>query len=231
MDSLEALESNYFDYSFQPKVIARYQPDRWFAPGAHFLVDPLSGDRIESAEIEGISAAHMPFASIQRLEKRAQRGIKLRDSGVEREFAWQSQMVGRVHEEGRLAHLWQSHSMAEFGVSGETIASSPEVHLAATLELTLDKLSEAWGGALNSEGKIQVPDLALDVDIANRMLVQIARMRQFVSHAIAESQDQIAKAIRHHNLVVAAMEASRSWKAAKRIRKYGTSLRKSMQDS
>ena len=113
-DEIRRGSLNFFDLPFGSKVVMRNDGTRWLAAGTHALKGG-SGTIGEEVASPAMRAAHVPFLSRRRLERRVTHGRLMVDDGFSLDHGWQSQMLFDFARDGRLDEFWQSHSVDSEG--------------------------------------------------------------------------------------------------------------------
>lgn len=143
-DAIEKEQATFFDFPFPPKVIFRTRKNLLVNDGAHGLFWLLHGQ--VGVHMPIIECAHVTYISRDILERKKILGEALIRLGLPRKHGWQSQLIFKLHQEGRLDSFWERHSIK---IGGST-ASNPihiiEETLAANLEKSIALLEQAFGG-------------------------------------------------------------------------------------
>lgn len=101
---------NFFDIPFESKLIARSKRAFELSVGSHSLKSKHSFKEV-SVDAQCVSCAHLPFYSFERLERKALRGKNLVQSGAPPEYGWQSQVIYRAQQQGKLEEFWEAHTI------------------------------------------------------------------------------------------------------------------------
>jgi len=112
-------EATFFDIPFPPKVITRFSDFLQLASGAHFAID-VSGD-INGKIIKEIEAVHLVYPTKKRLQNKANHGEFLIRNNYSVNLGWQTQLVYKVQQEGRLDWFWEKHSISDKPTSVELL--------------------------------------------------------------------------------------------------------------
>lgn len=108
-DAIESGDLNWFDLPFDSKVVARLTPSTWVGVGAH-RVDGLHGREL-AVDRDTLSVAHLSLLSRERVDRRIAQGRSLIAQGAPPSLGWQSRMVARLADTGRLDEFWRRHSV------------------------------------------------------------------------------------------------------------------------
>jgi hypothetical protein len=250
-EEIELGEVNFFAEPFAAKVIVRSAKDLWLEAGAHVIHRP-EGSREVMADVSEVYAAHLPFPSWSRVQRKVLQGQELVAQGFDPEHGWQAQMLARLEKAGQLEGFWEAHSLGE--------QSDASQHRAQPLYEHDDSFSLAIGvtlGSLQAGNEEQLPRIgpdprqidastylgviheqmqavkALTVEVRER--AEIARERDHLTVEVAslldwsaklETQlDAVSKRARELQDVVQVMESSSSWRYTKPLREAMGSLR------
>ena len=107
---------NFFQVPFSSKVIFRLPTNAWPTAGAHSLTGLVDVWEKEVSE-DDLFAAHLPFLTRERLQRRAEHGRDLVTAGYWRRFGWQSQVVHEFSLQNQLDAYWNQVSIPAIGVS------------------------------------------------------------------------------------------------------------------
>ena len=103
--------STFFDYPFPSKIIFRTNSNLMIKDGAHGLYwKPNINSEIQSSTVK---CAHLTYISRDVLDRKAVDGKEFIQKGYPRWFAWQSQLIYKISEEGWLDKFWERHSINE----------------------------------------------------------------------------------------------------------------------
>ena len=107
---------NFFQVPFDSKVIFRLPTNAWPTAGAHSLngIEDVKEKKIAE---DYVFAAHLPFLTRERLQRRAEHGRDMVAAGYTVNFAWQSQVVHEFRLQNRLDDYWEQVSIPANGVS------------------------------------------------------------------------------------------------------------------
>lgn len=149
IEDISSGRTNYFDYPFSSKVIAKYSKNLKFAPGSHSLRFPISYNE-EFVEPASAYRAHLPMLSKSRFGLRQEQSKALTAAGFPVSFGWQSRLVQAVLDSGDVDDFWEAHSINDaISVHYKEISDQRALpHTVKTTSLieklrpTLDQLSE-----------------------------------------------------------------------------------------
>jgi hypothetical protein len=210
VDELVQGATSYFDFAFQPKVLVRARAGREFVAGAHAVRGGTAAE--ELPRHPDLVAAHLPFLTLSRLERRAEVGRALIDEGAPWDFSWQSQLVATVERQGRLFEFWRRHAVAGDGTLAG-LAVDVDERFAAALQPTLRRLTEAWGGVIPLDTEISFVRTDAEsvvtaaVELVSRYAAQGAESER-VKRELASTREQLEEV----EASLAALSATwRSW--------------------
>lgn len=109
-DSIMQGGLNFFDVPFLPKVIFRLPLDSWPVAGSH-AISGMHPEKEFNFDDEHTFVAHLPFLTVDRLERRARHGKELAAAGYSRDHGWQSQVVNHMQAQGKLEEYWKRVSI------------------------------------------------------------------------------------------------------------------------
>ncbi|MEI6709639.1 MAG: glycosyltransferase family 2 protein [Actinomycetota bacterium] len=225
MEELEDLKSNYFDYTFQPKLINRLRAGQRYSEGAHALYKGTTSEKNLGVAQERFYAVHLPFASWDRLVMRAQRGQEVIASRVDRNFGWQSQMVARLRATGKLATFWETHAVCEPSIEIEALATAYDMSFQTSVAPTINRLRAYFGDNLNSSTRSHAPRFALDVKFATQMYERFTHLRSYASSLDVSRQTEVSRISKEYEAVITSILDSRTWKIGLRLQKLAQFLR------
>jgi len=212
---LVELRANYFDFAFQPKVINRFRAGQWYTEGAHFLRDEVTAQANPGAECTALRAAHLPFASQERLRLRVERGLETIASGAVPDFAWQSQMVARIFELGALEDFWKAHSSPASESPG--VSTEQSETFAGALRPTVEALKARFGSTLEIKSLSSVPHYAIEPTIATQIFERFVHLRRVASTIQQGSDQEILRITAEHRNELSTLLNSRAWRIGRKI--------------
>jgi hypothetical protein len=108
-------EVNFFQVPFDSKVIFRFPITAWPTAGAHSLTgqEEIAEKKLRE---DYLFAAHLPFLTRERLQRRADHGRDLAAAGYPMNFGWQSQVVHHFGLQNKLDEYWDQVSMPANGL-------------------------------------------------------------------------------------------------------------------
>ena len=117
---------NFFEVPFDSKVMFRLPQQSWAGGGSHSLLGV--GPELEfKIPEENTFVAHLPFLTLERLIRRAERGETLVKTGYSRDHGWQSQAVYQMQKDGKLDEYWEQNSIST--TSSDSVLSYPKPSL------------------------------------------------------------------------------------------------------
>lgn len=175
---------NYFDLPFASKLIFRYNDMNWVSAGSHLLKFPV-GEKVRRFGKNEIYTAHLPLLSYRRLWLKAMQGKKLIESGFPENHGWQSQMLYKLDQEGRMDEFWSAHSVREGATNSIKLVINRD--LSGSLEPICNLLKESFGEYFEKEE--QALTTRDDFDFDFRMGTHIMRKFQRIADFFRESSD------------------------------------------
>lgn len=177
-------ELNYFSVPFESKVIVRNGRSVWLAPGAHFADDAMAPDEA-SLPRDDFVVAHLPLLSEDRLVRRADHSLALREAGFEETHGWQSHAIADIARAGRIHDFWEDHSIREGGTGPAHVVDD---ELATTIELAL-KVVAASPGLLDPPIEPVVAPVA--VVTTSRAIVSLHELQRSLRAQIHAREEQL----------------------------------------
>ncbi len=223
---VESGETTFFDHAFHTKVIVRNVPT-WITAGAHD-VGGMQRRREIAFSRDVIRCAHVPLIVRSRLDQRAEAGRRLIAAGYGPDHGWQSQLLWRLSQAGRLDEFWRHHSVGEGGH-----VSYADEELALSFSAVLERLRPLQERLLNpSPTTLVVPAPTVDdvfgtLAALQRRITGIMNQRAERAHEINDQlrqalgeRDELAR--ERHELLVErdAMRASTSWRIGNAITRF-----------
>jgi len=143
-EEIEGGNINYFDIPFPTKVMVRGHLSHTIAAGTHFSRMTSSNKEME-IDPGVFRLAHLPFRSYRGLERKAEQGKALTESGFPFGHGWQSQLLYKLQRKGILEEFWREHSSSKTHKSKDSkvfasFASEEDWELADVLRKAFQKL-------------------------------------------------------------------------------------------
>jgi hypothetical protein len=147
---IENGQLNFFDVPFPSKVIVRGEHAHLLVAGAHSArsVRPASETRIDPMTLR---SGHLPLLSRRRLDLKCEQGRALVEEHFQEDHGWQSQMLFRLRENGRLDSFWVRHSISMEGERTESDERFARTRVDHSLSHALSRAAEQLFEILNAE--------------------------------------------------------------------------------
>lgn len=143
-DEIYHEQSTFFDFPFPTKIIFRARKGLLVQDGAHRLFRLLPGQ--VGVRLPVIECAHLTYISRDILERKRLLGESKIKLGLPREHGWQSQLIFKLHQEGRLDRFWDRHSIIAERDDGSNPVHVIESTLAENLKKSIRFLQQIFGG-------------------------------------------------------------------------------------
>ncbi len=136
-------KTSFFDYPFPSKLIFRAKRNLLVQGGSHRLAwMPRNTKSVDSVSVE---CAHLTYISRDTLDKKKILGESLISLGLPRSYGWQSQLIHKLHQEGRLDDFWQRHSIGKESDGSLAPRYAIDRRLSVALRPAIDLLIRLFG--------------------------------------------------------------------------------------
>ena len=138
-DKIASGAATFFDYPFPAKVLFKYAEGMRLWDGAHGVTFLGRGSGQRTLRIK---AAHLVYATRERLEGKAQQGAELVALGKNPSHGWQNQLLHRLRSNNQLDAFWRQHAIDEQQpLSSSSIRLKISNALPDSLRKTIDVLA------------------------------------------------------------------------------------------
>jgi len=181
---IESDEMTFFDAAFDTKVIVRRGTSPWITAGAHQLPD---GSTVEGTmNPVRFECGHVPFASRDALERRAERAQRVVEATQQADHGWQTRLVFRAAQSGQLEGFWKRHSI---GAGADPIVVVDE-SLSAGISETL-RVLESRGVDLARVDRSLTPTLTQSLELTDSLTLRTVDALQEVAAEIVARNTQL----------------------------------------
>ncbi len=143
-EAIDNEQSTFFDFPFPAKIIFRARKKLLVTDGAHglfWLLPEQVGVRLPRIE-----CAHLTYISRDILERKRTLGEGRIRLGLPREHGWQSQLIFKLHQQGRLDAFWERHTIKKEGSNRSGPPHIIEETLLENLESVIGFLQKTFAG-------------------------------------------------------------------------------------
>ncbi len=212
---IEQGDLNYFDVQlFYSKVIFRNGSISWLSAGAHFLKEPtdISVCNIDSNELR---VAHFPLLSRNRLQLKAEHGMRLIQDGFSAYHGWQGQIIYRLFKSGLLDEFWNNHAITSDNPVDDKMSKlfDSDDSFVLAIEPVLAILENKYGSCVIPKNKeLRMPyGKSYDTEIPFIDALMATHKFQTIADSLRQERDAL---IRELNALV----NSRTWRYTRFIR-------------